>query len=184
LDAPLPPLAHYAPERGFYLTSASKSLMPALRVGYVHAPKGKIEAIAAAVRATVYSAPPLMARIVARWIADGTAARLVEQKRAEIRRRNRRARSILASFDFMGDPAAPHLWLTLPEPWRADDFVAAARHRGVGIIPAAAFAAGRQPPEAVRICLGAQTTAERVERALIRLAELLADSPEQYLSVV
>jgi DNA-binding transcriptional MocR family regulator len=184
LDAPLPPLAHYAPERGFYLTSASKSLMPALRVGYVHAPKGKIEAVAAAVRATVYSAPPLMARIVARWIADGTAARLVEQKRAEIRRRNRRARSILASFDFMGDPAAPHLWLTLPEPWRADDFVAAARHRGVGIIPAAAFAAARQPPEAVRICLGAQTTAERVEQALVRLAELLASPPERYLSVV
>jgi DNA-binding transcriptional MocR family regulator len=184
LDAPLPPLAHYAPERGYYLTSGSKSLMPALRVGYVHAPKAKVEPIAAAVRATVYSASPLMARIVARWITDGTAAQLVEEKRTEIRRRNRMARSILANFGFIGDPAAPHLWLTLPEPWRADDFVAAARHRGVGIIPAAAFAVARQPPEAVRICLGAQTTAERVERALMRLAELLASAPERYLSVV
>ena len=183
LDEPLPPLAHYAPERAFYITSTSKSLMPALRVGYVHAPKAKIEPIAAAVRATVYSAPPLMARIAARWIADGTAARLVEEKRAETRRRNRMARGILASAGFVGDPAASHLWLVLPEPGRADDFVAAARRRGVGIIPAAAFAVTRQPPEAVRICLGAQTTAERVERALLRLAELLASAPECYLSV-
>ena len=184
LDAPLPPLAHYAPERGFYITSASKSLMPALRVGYVHAPKAKIEPIAAAVRATIYSAPPLMARIVARWIADGTAQRLAAEKRAETRARNRRAHEILAGAGLTGDPAAAHLWLTLPEAWRADDFAAAARRRGVGIVPAAAFAVTRHPPNAVRICLGAQTTAERVERGLARLAALLATPPERYLSVV
>ena len=184
LDAPLPALASFAPEHGFYITSTSKSLMPALRVGYVHAPLAQVERIAAAVRATIYSAPPLMARIVARWIADGTAERLAEEKRAETRRRNRMARRILAGTELACDPAAAHLWLTIPEPWRADDFVAAARRRGVGIIPAAAFAVVRQPPNAVRICLGAQTTAERVERALARLAELLATPPERYLSVV
>ncbi len=184
LDAPLPPLAHYAAERGFYITSTSKSLMPALRVGYVYVPKAQVERIAAAVRATIYSAPPLMARIAARWIADGTATRLAEEKRAETRRRNRMAHRILGGTGFAGDPAAPHLWLTLPEPWRADDFVAAARRRGVGIIPAAAFAVIRQAPEAVRVCLGAQTTADRVERALTRLAELLASPAERYFSVV
>jgi DNA-binding transcriptional MocR family regulator len=184
LDAPLTPIASYAPERGFYITSTSKSLMPALRVGYVHAPPEHVERIAAAVRATVYSAPPLMACIVARWIADGTARQLAAEKRAETRRRNQMARRILAGAELACDPAAAHLWLTLPEPWRADDFVAAARRRGVGIIPAAAFAVARQPPNAVRICLGAQTTAECVERGLTRLAELLATPPERYLAVV
>ena len=82
------------------------------------------------------------------------------------------------------DPAAAHLWLTLPEPWRADDFAAAARRCGVGIVPAAAFAVTRQPPNAVRICLGGQTTAERVECGLARLAALLATPPERYLSIV
>src|SRR5437868_8952345 len=114
LDEPLPPLAHYAPEHGIFVTSTSKSLFPALRVGYVHAPQMQIEPIAAAVRATVYSAPPLMARIVARWVADGTAQRLVTQKRSETRARNLRAREILSSTEITGDPAAAHLWLTLP----------------------------------------------------------------------
>jgi DNA-binding transcriptional MocR family regulator len=184
LDTPVPPLAHYAPEHGYYITSTSKSLMPALRVGYVHAPKPQIERIAAAVRATMYSAPPLMARVATRWIGDGTAERLFAEKRAETRRRNQTARRIFAGVELTGDPAAAHLWVTLPEPWRADEFAAAARRRGVGIIPAAAFAVTRQPPNAVRICLGAQTTADRVERGLARLAELLDSPPERYLSVV
>src|SRR5260370_12079360 len=76
LDQPMPPLAHYAPQHGIYITSTSKSLFPALRVGYMHAPQAKIEPIAAAVRATVYSAPPLMAHIVARWLAAAPAVRL------------------------------------------------------------------------------------------------------------
>jgi DNA-binding transcriptional MocR family regulator len=184
LDEPLPPLAHYAPQHGIYITSTSKSLVPALRVGYVRAPPAQIEAIAAAVRATVHSAPPLMAHIVARWVADGTAARLAAEKRTEMRTRNRRARDILPGVGAAGDPAAAHLWLTLPEPWRADDFAEAARRCGVGIVPAAAFAVTRQPPNAVRICLGAQATAEQVETGIVRLSTLLATAPERYLSVV
>jgi DNA-binding transcriptional MocR family regulator len=125
-----------------------------------------------------------MARIVARWVADGAAERLIAEKRSETRTRNRKACEILAGAELTADPAAAHLWLRLPEPWRADDFAAAARRCGVGIIPAAAFAVTRHPPDAVRICLGAQTTAERVERGIARLAALLASPPERYLSVV
>src|ERR1700758_5171627 len=103
LDAPLPPLAHYAPQHGIYIPSTSKSLIPALRIGYVHAPQANIEPIAAAVRATIYSAPPLMARIVARWVADGTAERLVAEKRSETQTRNRKAREILAGAGLTAD---------------------------------------------------------------------------------
>src|SRR5215472_15820894 len=69
--------------------------------------------------ASVLSAPRLMARIVAGWVADGTAARLAAEKRSEMRTRNRRAREILTGIEVTGDPAAAHLWLTLPERWRA-----------------------------------------------------------------
>ena len=55
---------------------------------------------------------------------------------------------------------------------------------GAGIVPAAAFTLTRQPPNAVRVCLGAQTTAERVERGIARLTALLATPPERYLSIV
>lgn len=179
-----PPLAALAPELGFHISSASKSMMPGLRVGHVHAPADHVERIAAAVRASTYAAPPLMARIVTRWIEDGTADRLVREKREEMAARQALARERLARCDLRTDPAAAHLWLMLSEAWRAEDFAAAARRRGVAITPAAAFAVNRQPPNAVRVCLGTPATAAELDRGLAIIAELAAEAPEPYLSVV
>lgn len=184
VERPLPPLASLAPEHGFYLTSTSKSLVPGLRIGYAHCPRALVDRVAAAVRATTYTAPPLMARIASRWIEDGTADRLVAEKRAETGRRQALARRILTGQRYRTAPEAAHLWLELPEPWQAETFAAAARRRGVGVTPAAAFAAGRQVPRAVRICIGTPPSLAALERGLTRLAELLAAAPEAYLSVV
>ena len=180
---PLPPLASFAPEHVFYMTSTSKSLMPGLRIGYIHAPKGRVEAVTAAVRASTFSAPPLMARIASSWIEDGTADRLVAAKRAEMARRQELVRRLFAGFDYRSDPAASHFWLTLPEPWRADAFAAVAQRHGTRITPAAAFAVGRHAPDAVRICIGMPPTIADLEGGLSRLTELLA-APEMESSVV
>ncbi|HEX7969344.1 MAG TPA: PLP-dependent aminotransferase family protein, partial [Stellaceae bacterium] len=184
LEKPLPPLAAFAPEHAFYVTSISKSFVPGLRIGYVRCPPALTERVIDAVRATTYTAPPLMARIASQWIEDGTGDRLVAEKRAEAARRQELVRRLFAGHDYRTHPCAAHLWLMLPEPWRAEDFAAAAERRGVGITPAAAFAVGRQAPNAVRVCLGAPATIDQLERGLKRLVELLAARPESYLSVV
>src|SRR5215469_1419564 len=95
LQKPPKPLPAFAPERGYYITSTSKSLAPGLRIGYVHVPSEAVERVAAALRATVYMATPLMAALATRWIEDGTADRLVEQKRSEIAARQKLAREML-----------------------------------------------------------------------------------------
>jgi DNA-binding transcriptional MocR family regulator len=184
VEAPLPPLASLAPAHACYLTSTSKSLLPGLRVGYARCPPALIERVIGAVRATIYTAPPVMAHIATRWIEDGTADVLVAEKRRETARRQVLARKILAGYDVRTDPAAAHLWLTLPASWQAEEFAAAARRRGVGVTPASAFAIPRDAPSAVRICLGAPPSLTDLERGLTRLAELLAQPPESYLSVV
>lgn len=184
VERPLPPLASLAPEQACYVTSTSKSLVPGLRIGYVHCPLSLVERVAASVRAMTYTAPPLMARVAARWIEDGTADRLVAEKRAETARRQGLARRILAGQSYRTAPEAAHLWLELPEPWQAEAFAAAARRRGVGVTPGAAFAVGRQAPRAVRVCIGTPPTQAALERGLTRLVELLAAAPEAYLSVV
>ena len=184
LERPLPPLAALAPDHAFYITATSKSLVPGLRVGYAHCPPALVDGVAAAVRAMTYTAPPLMARIASRWIEDGTADRLVREKRAEIARRQQVVQRLFAQQSYRMAPGAAHLWLTLPEPWQGEAFAAAARQRGVAIAPAAAFAVGRQTPRAARICIGTPPSLAALERGLTRLAELLAAAPEAYLSVV
>lgn len=185
LDAPPPPLASFAPQLGYYITSTSKSLAPGLRIGYVRVPAGAVERVAAALRATVYMAAPLMAALATRWIEDGTAGRLVREKRAETAERQALARSLLRDARLSGHPAAAHVLLALPEAWRAEAFEAAARRQGVGVTAATAFWLGRSnPPNSVRLCLGTPVRRDELGRGLARIAQLLIRAPEPYLSVI
>jgi DNA-binding transcriptional MocR family regulator len=159
-------------------------MIPGLRVGYLRAPADRLAAVMAALGATTLLAPPLMAHIASRWIADGTADGLAKEKRREMAQRQEIVRRIFAGQDYRSDPAAGHCWLSLPENWRAEEFAAAARRRSVGITPAAAFAIGRHAPNAVRVCIGPPATTAALEQGLLRLVELSATMPETYLSIV
>ena len=62
---------------------------------------------------------------------DGTAERLVTQKRKEAAERQEIARRLLHGLRYRAHPLSFHIWLELPEPWRNDEFIAQARRRGV-----------------------------------------------------
>ena len=53
------------------------------------------------------------------------------------------AGDILKGFDFNTDLVSTHLWLHLPEPWRATDFTAQLLAHGVRVIESEVFAVGR-----------------------------------------
>ena len=172
-EAP-PPLSRFAPETSCYLLSTAKTLAPGLRTGFIAAPAPLVPRIAAAIRATTWMAAPLMAEIVARWIQDGTARRLLKRRREEARARQKLAASVLRGLDRQAHPAAHHLWLSLPDPWRSETFAEAARRRGVLVTPAQTFVVGRAAvPHAVRVAMGAVPDRETLGRGLALLAETL-----------
>jgi DNA-binding transcriptional MocR family regulator len=75
-------------------------------------------------------------------------------------------------------PASPHVWWPLPRPWRAAEFVAAARARGIVLGASEGFLG--QPgatPRAVRLCLGPPPTEDRLRSALETLHALAASPP-------
>ena len=70
-------------------------------------------------------------------------------------------------------PAGFHVWLRLPEPWRARDFAAEAEALGVRVTPADAFVSGRaEAPHAVRLCLGNAASRAELKKGLAILAQL------------
>ena len=182
-EAP-PPLASFAPERSFYVASLSKSVAPGLRIGFLRVPSSAREAVEDAILATTWMASPLMAELAVRLLEDGTAEALFAEKRREARARQGLARRMLGGHLLGPSPTGFHLWLPLPEPWRAAEFAAHARRRGVGVSPSDHFAVGRaEAPHAVRVGLGAARDRETLERALGILAELLDAPPVPLTSV-
>jgi len=180
----LPPLA-LASANAYYLAGTSKSIAAGLRVGYLLPPAPMVERLTAAISSTAYSVSPLMAEVVAEWIEQGTADRVMAWKRTEVATRQRLAQERLGRYAPGHHPLSQQLWLTLPEPWCTADFVAQAGMRGVKVSPAAEFAAGREaPPHAVRVCLGAVPERERLIAGLDILAEILGGPPEPCCAVV
>jgi DNA-binding transcriptional MocR family regulator len=158
----------------------SKSLAPGLRIGFLHTPPAWTDRMVGAVFATTVHATPLDAAAVCAWIEDGTAAKVIAWKRQEIKARQQLARQILGGV-VSGSPECQHVWLQLPARWPADDFVREARQRGVIVNPGRDFAVARHDvPNAVRISLGPPADREVLRTALIRLGEILADTPQAF----
>lgn len=182
---PLPPLVSWLPEHGTWLTGLSKAIAPGLRTGFVWRPDGDVAGLETGVLTSTIMAPNLTADIAACWIEDGTAAAVVDARRAEIAERQTRARAVLGPHAPAScDARAPHLWLRLPEPWRAGEFAERARARGVALAPAEVFTVGRAgAPHAVRASLTATATTSDLERALGVVRELLDQRPAKTFGV-
>jgi DNA-binding transcriptional MocR family regulator len=174
-----PPLAALSPEQTVLIGSFSKSLAAGVRVGYLVAPERLQSRLGAAVRASCWMVSPLMVALVCEWIRDGSAARLLAAQRAEITARMRIALERLQDFDVFSHPGGLHLWLQLPDPWRADEFVASAQARGVMVLGASSFSVGRgAAPHAVRISVSAASSRQQLAAGLDLLLALLHDGPD------
>lgn len=184
VDRP-PPIATLAPERSIYLASASKCIAPGLRIGWLACPPALVERFVDAVHAMSIALPALPAEIVRTWIADGTAAKLTEGLRAETAARQKLATDIFAGFTMDRDPAALHLFLHLPQPWRREEFVDAARALGIIVVPASTFAVGRTAaPHAIRLSLSSVPERADLNDALIRLRDLAMNGPSARRTVI
>lgn len=179
------PIATLAPERTIYLTSASKSLAPGLRVGWAVAPAEIAPRLASAVFASTVAQPALNHEIVRFWIENGTAERLVATLRAELKARQALAAEVLAGFKLRGHPVSFHTLLHVPESWPAASFAETALARGVRVTPAAMFATDRShAPNAVRISVAAANDRAALREALGVLAALLRGGQRPARAVV
>lgn len=174
LDTPLPSFATLEPELTVYVGGLSKCLAPGLRFGFVVAPRAVLGNVAAALRIDCWSVSPLIPLIATNLLEDGSVARIIERQREELAERQAILAETLAAFDVQTHQASPHAWLHLPEPWRGASFARACRQRGVGVLPADAFAIGRETlAHAVRINVGAAPSRGELRQALGIMVGLL-----------
>lgn len=183
-DAPPPPIATFAPQQVYYISTLSKCLTPGLRVAFVliRDPHER-ERFLVALRSFALMVAPLTAALATQWILDGSADGLMQGVRSEARLRHRMARDILAGR-YSGAGDGLHVWLELPAYWNSSQLARAADSEGIAVTPAEAFAIGSGAVNAIRICLGSIKDRARLQAGLQRLSHLLARRPESFSAAV
>lgn len=177
--APIAAIAARMPGQAWYIASTSKSVSPALRVAYVHAPSVR-DALTAAtgLHQTGVMPPPLNLAMLSAWLQDGTYARLVGETRAEAAARLQLAADILPPGSYAASPHGYHLWVPLAADTDQARLADAVRRAGLTVIAADSFAAAPSPERALRVSLGGPIGREHLARALRVLeAQLAADAP-------
>jgi len=171
------PLACLAPASTYYLSTLSKCLTPGLRTAYVLLPSTHDEAnFLDALRSFALMASPLPTALATQWVHDGSARHLLEQVRAEAWARHDMASAILG-VPVRESGRGIHIWHALPARWTAPELARAALAEGLSVTPSAAFAIGGEPPNAVRLSLGAVRGRAQLADALSRLKLLLEREP-------
>jgi DNA-binding transcriptional MocR family regulator len=177
------PYCQLARDSTVYLTSLSKSIAPALRVGFMAVPARLHKAMRAAMRATTTMVSPILLELTTHMIHSGAGREATRVQMAAARKRQKLAASILGPEG--SAPTSMHYWLRLPSDMRNAVFVADALANGVAVTPGDAFAVlPGQDPGGVRLCLCAEPDQTRVEAALKILARLLQADHAAALSIV
>lgn len=177
LTSPLPSLYADLTARGasaFYISALTKVVMAGVRIAFVVPPAAMLSQVAGAVFATTTLVPPLAAEIASQWIMDGTAQKLADWQRQEARARHQIVKDGLGDLISPDTKPCNHLWLHVPEPWRADEILSLCRAQGLILSPPEAFVVGRsQAPQAIRLSVGAAQDRDSLGFAVDVLSNVL-----------
>jgi DNA-binding transcriptional MocR family regulator len=173
------PLAAHAPERTILIESLSKRISPGLTLGFVVAPPGsRLEAISTAIRLGAWTASGFALEFGHHWLQTNVVSELEEAKRRDAIKRQKIATHELNGLSLIRDERSYHLWLELPDRWRAETFVSAAARRGIAVTPAATFAVvPGHAPNAVRLAL-ASPALDDLTGALRTIATICNGEPD------
>jgi DNA-binding transcriptional MocR family regulator len=176
-DAP-PLFVQLAAPATVFLTGFSPALSSEVETGIVVASPETAASITHIVgRGT--SAPQGIDSVVAmRAIETGAMAGLLEGVRTELAARQDFARKMLGLESDSPGMAPPHLWVNLPPPWRAAEFVGQLRTAGVAVESAETFVPDRSAaPHAVRLALGGARSKVELQAVLRVVAGGLRSRP-------
>jgi DNA-binding transcriptional MocR family regulator len=181
-DAPAPPplAAHDTDGRVIVMESLSKSIFPALRIGYLYAKGGINEALEAAkMRADVFTST-LTQRALWRFMESPACPRHFRSARSLYRKRRDAFVEALSESVPWADVRSPgagvNVWLALPQRISTQAAFDACAREGVLVMPSEPFYPTRSGPPALRLSFGHLSETEaregvvRLGRALGRLA--------------
>jgi GntR family transcriptional regulator/MocR family aminotransferase len=175
---PLPALQSIAPERVITIGSLSKTFAPALRLGWILAPR-ELAAAAARLKERMDNGSPLLEQLV---VADLEVSGRLDRHMRRMARSYAARRAALAvaierelpDVRVRGIAAGLHAVAELPGDLEEDAVVDAARERGIALEGVCAYRVLSSPPPAMLALGYANVSEPAIAHAIATLAEAVA----------
>ena len=162
-----PPLASLIPERTFYATSFTKTVLPGLRAGYLVIPDCFRKQVIAHLTASTWMATPITFELVSDLIRENLLDSMIFTQQDELASRQSLARSLLPEASVGGSPFGMHIWLALPDDMTSQEMMERCREQGVLVTPCQQFCPSpRLAPRRVRVSLGSESYRPRLQEGL------------------
>ncbi len=180
------PIAGLIPEQTIYLASLSKVFDLGFRAGAMVVPPSLLDSAQIAMRASAWSATPLLFELGDNLIRSGTLDVIVKRLRAEIRRRVDMFQRIFPEqiLPHEGKLCGYHVWLELPNGLTAEDLRYKARNEGVLITPPGSSSIQGMMEPGIRLCLGAAGSEAELERGMRVLRQIMERPDQSFFGVV
>jgi 2-aminoadipate transaminase len=163
--------------RGLTVTvsTVSKELFPALRIGWIAGAPALLEPMGAVKRFMDLETSPLLQAALVEFVARGHLDAYATKLRAELRARHdalqRACRAKLPPGCTITDPDGGFVaWLELPEPGHGERLAELAAERGVRVVPGRVFDLQGQPSRGVRLSL-TRADARQIDAGIAVLAD-------------
>lgn len=178
------PIAGLIPDRTIYLASLSKVFELGFRAGIAVVPAALLERARLAMRASAWSATPLLFELSRKLILSGELEDVVVSLRKETRRRADLFRNFFPEQELPQERtlAGYHVWMDIPDGWTADELFFVARNHGILLTPPGSAAVDQNGERGVRVCLGA-CAARELDAGLGALRQILSRPPRSAFSV-
>lgn len=172
------------PSRSLHINSHSKMQAGGLRVGYLLTPPKLSLQVSAAIRSHCWFTSPLTIEVAQRWVRSDAFVLSQQRIKEQLAKRLEAVSQILAGYEITVLQGSFHVWLQLPEPWRASDFESCLSEKGVSVLSSEPFAVGRfAVPQAVRICVTGPVTFDEVVKGLGVIRSQLESGLSHHLKV-
>ncbi|HEB52188.1 MAG TPA: PLP-dependent aminotransferase family protein [bacterium] len=176
----LPSLRSLDPRgRTITVSTVSKDLFPALRIGWVAGASGMLQPMAAVKRFMDLETSPLLQAALVEFMRRGSHDRHLDAVRTELRRRHEVLQAACAEHLPDGctvtDPDGGFaVWLELPASGQGEQLADLAAERGVRVVPGSAFDVDGAPSRGVRLSL-TRADPEQIERGVRVLAACIRE---------
>lgn len=170
-EKPIPAISNFIPELSFHISALSKAISPAMRCGYIKAPDSQIALLNAHIRATIWLPSPINFSAATHMIETGEAFELANSQRSTAQERQLMAREIIPTIQCRS--TGYHIWLPLPEQWKAEHLVQQAKNQNILVSSGSYFDVNGIEAGHIRLSLMSVSTEARLCEGLNKLKSLL-----------